>query len=61
MVILGLCFILIDWLSFGERRGRFKLDVKGQGDGRILNVVGQEGWGILKIGQFSWASCVYHP
>ena len=19
------------------------------------------GWGVLKIGHFSWASCVYHP
>ena len=38
MVILGLCFLLIDWLSFGEgdrRRGDLgvglKLDVQGQG------------------------------
>ena len=29
------------------------LDVQGQGDGRILDVDGQGGWGVLKIGQFS--------
>ena len=38
-----------------------KLDVQGQGGGRILDVDGQGGWGVLKIGQFSWTSYVYHP
>ena len=38
-----------------------KLDVQGQRCGRILNVGGQGGWGVLKIGQFSWLSYVYHP
>ena len=33
---------------------RLKLDVKGQGAGTILDLDGQEGWGVLKITQFSW-------
>ena len=40
---------------------RLKLDVQGQGGGRILDVDGQEGWGVLKIGQFLWTSYVYCP
>ena len=36
-----------------------KLDVQSQGSGRILYVTGQSGWGVLKIGQFSWTSYVY--
>ena len=36
-----------------ERRGwgcgRLKLDVQGQRGGRILDVDGQDGWGVLKI------------
>ena len=27
----------------------------------MLDVDGQGGWGVLKIGQFSWISYVYHP
>ena len=38
-----------------------KLDVQGQGGGRILDVDGQGGWGVLKIEQYSWTSFVYHP
>ena len=38
-----------------------ELDVQGQGGGRKLAVNGQGGWEVLKIGQFSWASYVYHP
>ena len=35
-----------------EREGvRLKLDVQGQGGGRILDVAGQVGWGVLKIEQ----------
>ena len=61
IVILGLCFPLIDWLSFGEKKGvRLKLDVQGQEGGRILDVDGQGRLGVLKIGQFSWTSYVYH-
>ena len=37
-----------------------KLDVQGQGGGRILEVDGQGGWEVLKIGQFSWTSYLYH-
>ena len=52
IVILGLCFILIDWLSFGV--GGVRLNVQGQGGGRILDVDGQGGWGVLKTGKFSY-------
>ena len=38
-----------------------KLDVQGQGIGRILDVDGQGGWGVLKTRQFSWTSYMYHP
>ena len=40
---------------------RLKLDAQGQGGGKILDVDGQRGWGVLKIRQFSWKSCVYRP
>ena len=50
----------IDWLSFGGGV-HMKLDFQGQGGGRILDVDGQGGWVVLKIGQFSWTSYVYHP
>ena len=36
---LGLCVLLIDWLSF-VGGVRLKLDVQGQGGGRILDVDG---------------------
>ena len=67
IVILGLCFLLIDWLSFEEEGGggaggvSLELDVQGQGGGRILDVDGQEDRFFLKIGKFSWTSYVYHP
>ena len=38
-----------------------KLDVEGQGGGKILDVDGQGGRRVLKIGQFSWTSYVYTP
>ena len=52
-VILGSCFFLIDWLSFGyseteRERVRFKLNVEGQGGERILDVDGQGGVGGLE-------------
>ena len=34
---------------------------QGQVGGKTLHVDGQGGWGVLKIGQFSWTSCVYQP
>ena len=40
--------------------GCLKLDVQGQGRGRIFDVDGQVGWTVLKIGQFSGTSYVYH-
>ena len=50
IVIYGLCFLLIDWLSFGKGGGggggeSFKVDVQGQGGGRILDVAGKGGLG----------------
>ena len=53
IVILGLCFLLVI-------RVCFKLDVQGGGGGRIADVDGQ-GVEVLKIGEFSWTSNVYHP
>ena len=40
---------------------RLKLDVQGQGDEMILDIVGQGADGALKIRQFSWTSYVYRP
>ena len=57
-------FLLIDWLSFGQSDGEvvcLKLDVQGQRGGRILDVDGQGGWGVLKIGQVSLTPYGYHP
>ena len=42
-------------------RGRLKLDAQCEGGGRILDVDGQEGFRILKIGRFWWTSYVYQP
>ena len=36
------------------------MDVQGQVDGRILDI-DKKGWRLLKTGQFSWTSYVYHP
>ena len=44
---------------FGE--GSFENDVQGQKGGRILNVDGQGGCGVLRSRQFSWMSNVCHP
>ena len=51
---------LTDWLSFGERRVRLKLEAQSQGAGKNLDVDGQMGWWVLIIGQFLWTSYVYH-
>ena len=49
-----------NWLVIIWKGGIYlKLDVQSQGSGRILYVTGQSGWGVLKIGQFSWTSYVY--
>ena len=46
-----------DWLSSGERGGfRFKLDVQIS-----MDVAGQGGVVVLKIGQLLWKSYVYRP
>ena len=42
MVILGLCILLTDWLSYGEGGAVcLKLDVQGQGSGSILDIAEQ--------------------
>ena len=56
MIKLGLCFLLIDWLPFGEG-GAF---VQVQVGGTILDIDGQREK-LFKIEQFSWTSYVYHP
>ena len=49
IVILGLCFLLTDWLSFAEGEGVcLKCDVQGQEGGRILDVAGQVWMGSLE-------------
>ena len=45
-----------NWLIIIWRGGEL-----GQGGGRILDVAGQGGRGVLKIGQFSWMSHGSHP
>ena len=50
-------WLIIIWTGAGVR---LKLDIQVQGGGRILDVDGQNGWEVLKIGQFSWMSYVYH-
>ena len=40
---------------------RLKLEVQSQGNGKILDVDGHVGWGVLKIRQFSWTSYVCRP
>ena len=52
-----------NWLVITENgrvRGfRLKLDVQGQGDGRILDVAGQEGGGSWKLHNFHGGhSCI---
>ena len=48
----------MEWAAGGVR---LKLDVQGQGGGRILDVDRQGGVGGLENGQFSWISYVYYP
>ena len=52
IAVLGLCFLLINWLSFGKGV-RLKLDFKCHGGGRSSDVDGQGRVGDLKIGQHS--------
>ena len=54
-------FLLIEWLSFGER-GTLKFDNQGQGGGKTLNVYEQGGLG-WRGGRENWlifmdATCV---
>ena len=58
IAILGLFFLLIDWLSFGEgERVRLKLEVQGQGVEEVWTKIK----GVLKVGKFSWTSYMYNP
>ena len=56
MVILGLYFLLIkDYhldRGWGSGWVRLKLDVQGQGGGRILVLAGQRGGGLEKLENF---------
>ena len=52
--------ILIDWLSFPEE-GLFEIGRSRPGGGKILDVDGEGGLRVLKIGQFSWTLYMYHP
>ena len=50
--------------SFGGGEGcggQLKLGVQGKRGRRILDLDGQGGSGVLKIGQFWWTSYVNHP
>ena len=60
-VILRLCFLITDLCFHYLERVRLKMDVQGQKGGRILNVDGQGGCGVLRSRQFSWMSNVCHP
>ena len=54
-------WMIIVWRGVEEGRARLKLDVQGQGGGRILDLAWTVGVGLLKIGQFTWASYAYRP
>ena len=47
IVILGLFFLLTDWLLFREGEASFGIGRQGQGDGRVLDVDGK-GVGLLE-------------
>ena len=40
---------------------RLKSDVQGQRGWKILDIPGQGGWVVFKVGPFSWTSYVYCP
>ena len=67
IIILGLCFLLLDFclidLEAGRvgGGGRLKLDVQGQGCERMVEVHRQKRWMVLKIGHIPWMSYVYRP
>ena len=52
----------LNWLVIIWRGGRpFKLDVQGQGDGIMLDVDGQGGWGSWKLDNFHGPHmCIIH-
>ena len=58
-IMFSVNWLVIIWSGGGEIC--LKLDVQGQEGGRILDVDGQGGWGVLKIVQFWWTLYVYHP
>ena len=58
-IMFSVNWLVIIWSGGGEIC--LKLDVQGQEGGRILDVDGQGGWGVLKIVQFWWTLYVYYP
>ena len=58
--IPGLCFLLIDCSSFGEG-GLFEIGCPRARGWKNVGHILQGGCEVLKIGQFSWSSYVYHP
>ena len=52
------CCSIVCWRGRGLGV-RLKLDVQGQGGGKVLDVDGQRGWEVLKIRQFLWTSYMY--
>ena len=59
--ILGLCFLFIDWLSFGEGGSSFETGRARSREWKNFGRRWTRGVGVLDIGQFSWTSYVYHP
>ena len=50
---------LLEKVVVEEGGVRLKLDVQGQGGGKMWDVDGQGEWGVLKVRSFSWTSYVY--
>ena len=56
-----LCHSLLETVGGeGAGVGSLKVDVHGQGGGKILDL-DEQGWRLLKIRQFSCTSYVYSP
>ena len=57
-------FFLTDWLPFTENGGGVGSIEIGSPRSKKWKNFGcrwRRGWGVLKIGQCSWTSYVYHP
>ena len=54
-------FFLIDWLPFRDGgEGRFKIGPPRSTGWKNFGHRWTRGWGVLKIGRFSWTSYVHH-